>query len=510
MSHVAQFGLAVLLASLAGVVAVLSNRLSERLRVPAPAFFLIGAAIASDIWPKLGEVSFHTVERIVTVALAVILFDGGLHSGWRRFRTAAAATVWLGLVGTLVTTGALAAVAHYLFGFDWQVALLLGAALAPTDPAVVFSVLGRREVGGRTGVLLEGESGFNDPVGIALLLSLLTTTGSGTSAAGSVTVGLLAQLAIGAAVGVAGGWLLLQFMRRVPLPNEGLYPLRVLASAMAVYGLATVAGGSGFLAVYIAGILLGDERAPYKREIERFHASLASLAEIVAFTLLGLTIRLYELPDGWVWAIGLAMATLLFFLIRPLLVGLVLLPVRLARGERLFVLLTGLKGAVPILLGTLIIQAGAPGAERIYQIIFVVVTFSVIVQGGLVPWLAHRLGVPLHAVEPEPWSIGVRLRHEPEGLRRFEVARGSPADGMAISELPVGESAWVTMVLRGGRLVSARGSAVLEPGDEVLVVLDREADTNLGAVFQAGPGPTPGQPVQDLDVDDGHGSGVPT
>jgi len=487
MSQATAFGLAVLLASVAGIAAVMSNRLSERLRVPAPAFFLIGAAIASELRPELGEVSFRTVEQIVTVALAVILFDGGMHSGWRRFRTAAGAIVWVGLAGTLVTAGALAALAHGLFGFDWRAALLLGTALAPTDPAVVFSVLGRREVAGRTGLLLEGESGFNDPVGIALLVSLLGVGGSGLGGVGSVAASLLAQLAIGAAVGLAGGWALLAFMRRVPLPSEGLYPLRVLASAMAVYGAATVAGGSGFLAVYVTGILLGDERAPYKGEIERFHASLASLAEIVAFTLLGLTVRLQELGDERVWAVGLAIAALLTVAVRPLLVGLVLWPVRLAPGERLFVLLTGLKGAVPILLGTLIVQAAVPGADRIYRIVFVVVAFSVIVQGGLVPWLARRLRVPLRTIEPEPWAVGVRLRHEPEGLHRFEVAEGSPAAGTAIADLPFGEDAWITMVLRHGRLVPARGGTVLAPGDEVLLVLDPEAGGDLGALFRAPP-----------------------
>jgi cell volume regulation protein A len=148
---------------------------------------------------------------------------------------------------------------------------------------------------------------------------------------------------------------------------------------------------------------------------------------------------------------------------------------------------------VPILLGTLVIQAGVPGAERVYQIIFVVVAFSVIVQGGLVPWLARRLGVPVHTVEPEPWSIGVRLRHEPEGLHRYEVARSSPADGTAISALPFGEEAWVTMVVRGGHLVPARGGTRLEPGDEVLIVVDPEAHTNLDAVFLH-PAPPPGRP----------------
>jgi len=156
MGAVESFGLVILLAALVGVAAVLSSRVSERLRVPAPAFFLIGAAIGSDLWPRLGELSFGTVEQVVTLALAVILFDGGMHIGWQRFRTAAVATIWIGVAGTLAAASAIALAAHMIFSFDWRIALLLGTALAPTDPAVVFSVLGRREITGRSGVLLEG------------------------------------------------------------------------------------------------------------------------------------------------------------------------------------------------------------------------------------------------------------------------------------------------------------------------------------------------------------------
>jgi potassium/hydrogen antiporter len=376
MSDVEHFALIMLVVAVAITAAVLSNRISERIRVPAPAIFLVAAAIASDVIPDLGRVSVTTVQRVVTVALAVILFDGGMHIGWRRFRQAAGPVVWVGVAGTFVTAAALAVLAHTLFGLDWRAALLLGTALAPTDPAAVFSVLGRREVTGRSGTILEGESGANDPVGIALMASLLAAGQTfGLGAAGGIAGQFLLQLAVGAVVGVAGGALLVRFMRRVPLPSEALYPLRVLASALIIYGAATVAHGSGFLAVFIAGILAGDARAPYKGEIERFHAALASLAEIVAFIVLGLTVGLHTLPDGGAWGIGLTLAVLLTFVVRPLLVGLLLLPVRLAWGERLFVLWAGLKGAVPILLGTFLLTAGEPDATRLYAVVFVVVAF---------------------------------------------------------------------------------------------------------------------------------------
>ena len=485
MTRTDEFGLVVLVIGLVGTGAVLSNRLSARMRVPAPAFFLVCAAAVAQLWPNGTLLPVVTVERVVTVALAIILFDGGMHIGQRRFRTAATAIVWVGVAGTLVTAAGAAVAAHLVAGMGWRLSLLLGTAVAATDPAVVFSVFGRREISGRTGVLLEGESGANDPVGIALLTALLAAHGSAGSVALHVIVEFVLQMAVGAAIGTAGGIALLAFMRRVPLPSEGLYAPRVLAGVLVIFGLAVVAQGSGFLAVFVAGIILGDEPAPYKREIQRFHSSLASLAEIVAFVMLGLTLRLSSLGSADTWAAGLAIAALLAFVIRPLLVGLVSLPVRLSVRERVFFLWTGLKGAVPILLGLTIVDSTTPGAARAYQIIFVIVGFSVTFQGGLVPALAHRLRIPLRTVEPEPWSLGVRFSEEPEGLHRYHVAAGSAADGSAISELPCGEDVWVSLIVRDGNLVTATSDTTLEAGDDVLVLAEPDEAPTLDRLFTA-------------------------
>jgi len=483
MTGTGEFGLVVLVIGLAGIGAVLSNRLSAWLRIPAPAFFLICATVAAQLWPRVTLLPFTTVTRIVSVALAIILFDGGMHIGWRRFRTAAAAIVWIGVAGTLVTAAGASVAAHFVAGMDWRLSLLLGTAVAATDPAVVFSVFGRREIAGRTGVLLEGESGANDPVGIALLAALLAAHGSTGAVAWHVVTEFVLQMAVGTAVGVAGGLALLMFMRRVPLPSEGLYSPRVLAGVLVIFGLAVVARGSGFLAVFVAGILIGDEPAPYKREIQRFHSSLASLAEIVAFVLLGLTMRLSALGSAGAWSAGLAIAALLAFVIRPVLVGLVSLPVRLTLRERVFFLWTGLKGAVPILLGMTIVASGTPGAARAYQIIFVIVGFSVTVQGGLVPTLAHRLGIPLRTVEPEPWSLGVRFSEEPEGLHRYHVAAGSAADGSPVSDLPCGEDVWVSLIIRDGNLVTPTDDMTLRAGDDVLVLAEPDEAPALDRLF---------------------------
>ena len=477
MDDVWEFALLVGLVAAALWVAVASSRLSESIRVPAPAIFLVAAAIASDIVPSLGVLSIEHVQRVVTVALIFILFDGGMHIGWRRFRPAAGPILAVGVIGTFLTAGAMAALAHYVFGLPWQAGLLLGAALAPTDPAVVFSVLGRREVTGRSGAIIEGESGVNDPVGIALMASLLV------GGVGHGVEEFALEMVVGAAIGLVLGYGLVVIVRRVPLPSEGLDPLRTIAGAALIYGVATLSHGSGFLAVFIAGIMLGDVRAPYKGEIRRVHASLASLGEIVAFTVLGLTVNLGQLFRSHAWWMGLALAALLALVVRPLLVGPVLVPVRLRRGEKMFVLWAGLKGAVPILLATFVFASGIDEATLIYHIVFVVVLFSVIIQGGLVPWVARLCDVPMRSIEPEPWSLGVRFRQEPQGLRRFVVGAGSAADGREIGELDLGEGVWVSFVSRDGGLLPITGDTLLRAGDEVLVLTDPTHDPDPSALF---------------------------
>lgn len=471
MQDPSAFGLLVLTTGAAGLAAVLSNRLSQRVRVPAPALFLAAAAIAVAVVPGLESPPEKTVERLVTVALICILFDGGMHMGWPRFRAAAAPIALVGVLGTFVTVGAAAAFVHVTLGLSWYVSLLIATAVAPTDPAVVFSVLGQREVEGRSGTILEGESGANDPVGIALMASLLAAGSLSGSAFAEIGAEFALQMAVGAAAGLVGGRGLLWFMRHVPLPNEALYSLRTLAFVLALFGATTLAQGSGFLAVFLAGIVVGEARAPYKREIERFHGALAGLAEIVAFVVLGLTVSLEVLTRTDVWVPGLALALVLAVVIRPLLVGPLLLPARLTRNENAFVLFAGLKGAVPLLLGSFLLTADVADAPRLYGIVVVVVVFSVVLQGGLVPTAARLLRLSMRQLEPEPWSLGVRLSDEPDGVHRLTVAPGSAADGRTLAELTaLPEDVWVSFVVRQGQLVTVRGDTVLQSGDEVLVL----------------------------------------
>ena len=209
----------------------------------------------------------------------------------------------------------------------------------------------------------------------------------------------LQEMGVGLAVGAVAGVVMLQAFRRVPLPDRSLYPLAVILGAGVVYGLAAVAHGSGFLAVFVAGIVLGDAEIPEHREVHHFQSALADLGELAVFVALGLTVDLGYILSGSLWWEGLVLAVILGFVVRPLVVSPLLLPSRLTRGERLFVTWSGLKGAVPILLASLAVVAHTEDANQIYGIVFVVVLFSVVVQGTLVPRVAERLGVPMTDVE---------------------------------------------------------------------------------------------------------------
>jgi potassium/hydrogen antiporter len=396
MEELTQFGLTILVVCAGLLLAIAVRVVAARAGVPTAAPLLVVAALASDLSDRLaGILSFEDVQRIATVALVVILFEGGSGIGVRRFRGAAGPILVLGVVGTFATAGLVAVAAHVLLDLSWTVSGLMGAALAPTDPAVTFSVLAGKEVEGRSGTILEGEAGFNDPVGIALMIGLVEYATSADGSFAPVLGKFCLEMGIGLLVGAAGGLALALAVRRVSLPDRSLYPIAVLLAAGAVYGVATIAHGSGFLAVFVAGIAVGDVAYRGRREVIRFNSALSDLSELAVFVALGLTVNLAFIADEGLWWRGILLAVLLGFVARPLVVGVLLLPMRLGWGERGFVMWSGLKGAVPILLASLAVVAGTDYAAEIYGITFVVVLFSVIVQGSAVPAVAARLGVPL-------------------------------------------------------------------------------------------------------------------
>lgn len=330
------------------------------MRLPLPLLYLALAALVPV------SVTQPHVEAVVTVALIVILFDGGRGMGLARFRAVAPLVVGLGVVGTFATVVAAAAVVHLVVGVSWYLSVLVATAISPTDPAVVFSVLGSVE--GRSATVLEGESGANDPVGIALMVALLDAGSLSGQAIGDAAVTFGLQLLVGSVVGVAGGLA----ARRLPR-------LLTLPAAFGLFALADVAHGSGFLAVFVAGIVLGGDKA---------HVLVGTLGEASAFLALGLLVDPHVLAHLDVWLPGLVVFLVVAALVRPVVCWPLLLPSSLSRPEQVFVLLAGLKGAVPLLLGSMLLDV--EHGTRLYAVTTVVVVLSVLVQGALVPVLARR------------------------------------------------------------------------------------------------------------------------
>ena len=472
MNEITDFGAVVLAVSVALFVALLAMRLADRVRVPYAGLILVAAALIAASSESLQDaLSVADVQNIAVVALVVILFDGGLNIGARRFRRSFQPILALGIAGTFVTAGLVAVAAHYLLGFSWIEAGLLGAAIAPTDPAVTFSVFSGREVRGRSGTILQGEAGMNDPVGIALMIGMIELAGESNGSFWIVVREFAVEMSVGLAVGVAGALLALPVLRRVRLTGLALYPIRVLAVAGLVYGLATVAHGSGFLAVFVAGVLLGDASMLRKGEVESFFGSIGVLAEIAVFIALGLTITEAEL-GAETWVDGLLLAALLAFLARPLAVIPLLLRDRLRRGERLFIAWGGLKGAVPILLGALALLADVEGASRLYGIVFVVVLFSVFVQASSLPYVARRLHISFR-----------RIDHDLGEVREFVVGERSFASGRRLRELPLGERAWIGVLVRDGTPQSVNDGVMLAAGDRVHVYAQPEDGAALERIF---------------------------
>jgi potassium/hydrogen antiporter len=374
MSEISDFALLLLPVAAGLALAVVSTRLP----LPAPGLFLLVAALVPG-----DPVGTQAVERIAVVALVVILLNGGMDIGWSRMRRSVNPVLSLGVLGTFLTAALIAVVAHVVLGFSWTLAGIVGAALAPTDPAVVFSVLGGTEIRGRAGTILEGEAGVNDPAGIALMLGMIELA----THPDATLLGVASEFGIGMAVGVALGFLgarvLLPVVR---LGSEQLRPVLLLALAVVLYSVTSLAHGSGFLAVFVAGLLLGDEDL----RVHEFTQPLAGLAEIVVFVALGLTIDLAGLPST-AWRDGAILTLALVFVIRPAVVAITLAQARLEPGDRVFIAWSGLKGAVPILLAAFALLDGVEGAVSVYGIVFVAVLFSVFGQGGLVPAVARRV-----------------------------------------------------------------------------------------------------------------------
>jgi cell volume regulation protein A len=373
------------------LAALAAAPLFERLRLPSPAAFLAVGIVAGllGIAPT-AELRVVTLEQVGAVALFAILFEGGLGTGLRAARTAARPILMLGLFGTVATAGGLALAAHYVVRLDWSVALLVAVALAPTDPAAVYAVLRGRSGATRPRTILEGESGFNDPAGIALMVAVTAAVATDHSSYAHGALRFLEELAIGLALGVAGGLILLTLLKATRHLDDGVQGVAVILGAILLGAGTAALHGSGFLAVYIAGLVLSDQ---WSRQDGRHHAvtvALAAAAEPLLFATLGAAFAPYV---GWQdIGYGLFLVAVTIFVVRPLIAWACLIGSDLRRAERALVSWGGLKGAVPLLLAAYPALEHFEDATTVAAIVLVATAGSLIVQGGTLPIVAKRAG----------------------------------------------------------------------------------------------------------------------
>ncbi|MGM0562259.1 MAG: potassium/proton antiporter [Pseudomonadota bacterium] len=458
------------------LISILAGVLSSRIGAPLLLVFLgLGMLLGEDGPIGISFDNFNQAYLIGSLALAIILFDGGLRTPYRSIKLAWAPASLMATVGVLITAGLTGLFAWAVLDFGLLPSLLVGAIVGSTDAAAVFLLLHQRgmDLKRRVGTTLEVESGVNDPMAIFLTITLaeLVTTGVSGITWG-VAQSFLLQLGVGAAFGLLGGYALTWLVNKLELA-PGLYPVFVIAGALVVFGGAQQLGGSGFLAVYLAGIIAGNKRLRANQLIRRFHDGIAWVCQIGMFLMLGFLVTPTNLlpdllPAGLV-ALGL------MFVARPLAVAICLAPFNFSREERLFIAWVGLRGAVPIFLAIIPLLQGVVGGMQYFNVAFIVVLSSLILQGWTVPWLARRLNIELPPTPEDKGKLDFEL---PSGFDRemvgYRIAQTSPMVNKSIDALRVPDRVRILALLRENVVVPRQLIKTLKPNDYLLTVAPPE------------------------------------
>ena len=480
-------GLILLIGAAVVLAAIAAARVAHGIGLPGLLLFLGLGLVLGEAGAGVRFDNAGLAEALGLSALVLILAEGGLTTNWAHARAAAPAALSLATVGVMVSILVVAAAAHWLLGLGERDALLLGAVLAPTDAAAVFSVLRKLPLPPRLSGMLEGESGLNDPPAV-LAVTLLSEVGRHAPTPALLVGQVIYQLAAGAAIGFAAGMLGAQALRRVALPASGLYPIAILALIVASYGAATVARASGFLAVYVSALVLGNARLPHRPAIRGFAEGVAGLAQIGLFVMLGLLASPARLPAQILPA--LVAGAVVMLVARPAAVIAATLPLRVHWRQQAFMSWAGLRGAVPIVLATIPMNARVPGATRLFDIVFVIVVINTLAQGPTLPWAARRLKVTAPA---EPLDVDVEaapLEALHADLLQAEIPPGSRLHGVEIFELRLPAQANIALIVRDEKGFVPTATTSLRTGDRLLIVASaavrEQTERRLRAVSRAG------------------------
>ncbi len=454
---------------------ILASLLANRVRIPGLALFLgLGMAIGSD---GLGWIDFNNYELARTIgiiALALILFDGGLRAGMGEIRPVLGPAVSLATVGTLITAALTGLAAAWLFDLSTLEGLLLGAIVASTDGAALFALLRGSTLRRRIARTLEGESGFNDPIAVLLVIGFIDWIQQPDYGVADMAWLLVRQLGIGLAAGMLVGWLAASGFRRAKLASAGLYPVASLATAALAFGAAGSLHGSGFLAVYIAGLWLGSAQIPARQTVINFHDGIAWVAQIALFVTLGLLVFPGQLDE--VAVKGTVLALVLVVVARPLAAAVATAPFRFSAGEQAVLGWAGLRGAVPVVLATFPVIDGVPHSLEFFNVVVFAVLVSTLLQGTTFEALAKVLGVTTSdPAVPRPLAeVGTARRLGAEVVE-VPVESEDAAVGARVRELGLPRDAVVNVIVRGGQAIPPRGSTRLQGGDRLHVLIRQEA-----------------------------------
>lgn len=478
----------------AGIIGAL---LADRIRIPGLLLFLgLGMLAGSE---GIGGIEFSDAElarTLGTIALILILFEGGLTAGWSEIRPVLGTAASLATVGTAVTAVVAGLAAMWIFDLSTLEGMLVGAAIAATDSAAIFAVLRRSTLKKRLARSLEGESGMNDPVALLLVIGFIEWIQEPGYGLGDMAGLLVLKLGLGAAIGVAIGRLAVAGLNRVQLPTDGIYPVATIAIAGLAYGLAEIAHGSGLLAVYLTALALGSGRIPARRTVVAFHEGVGWVAQIGLFILLGLLVFPSTLPD--VALEGLALSAALIFVARPLAAIIATLFAPFGLRERAMLGWAGLRGATPIWLATFPVVAGVGTGEELFAIVFFVVVTSALIQGATFEPLATRLGLTTdEPALPRRLLESGRIRRMGGDVVSYRLRHGAAAAGHLVRELGLPREALVNVIVRDGHAIPPRGSTELREGDELHVLVRgelRDQVEELTRQWHEGPVGTPPVP----------------
>jgi cell volume regulation protein A len=453
---------------------LLASLAAGRLRVPGLLLFLgLGMAVGSDGTGWIHFDNYELARTVGIVALALILFEGGLSAGFSEVRPVLGTAVSMAVIGTTLTAVIAGLAAAWLFELSTLEGLLLGSIVAATDSAAIFAVLRGSTLKRRLARALEGESGLNDPIAILLVLGFIEwieQPGYGLADMASL---FAQELAIGGAVGLVVGRLSVHGIGRLTLPTAGLYPVASIATGAIAFGAADTLHGSGFLAVYLAGLTLGDARIPARRTIVTFHDGLASLAQLAMFFTLGLLVFPRQLGD--VALEGTLLALIAAVVARPAAVTVATLLGGYAMRERFILGWAGLRGAIPMVLATFPLTEGVPDSLRFFNIVFFAVVVSTLLQGTTFQAVARVLGLTTHeAALPTPLADAATIRRLGAEVVEYPVGPADAIVGRHVRELGMPREALLNVIVRGDQALPPRGSTVVQAGDRLHVLVRQE------------------------------------